>query len=412
MSLTRMKSLTVLFLAGYCLQANAAPRKVDRVDVWSENGKNFIAITLDKSFSTFNKLDVAEADLKSVVVGQVALGALTQSGPLKIASAYGQGAEIVLTLADGEAVRVNLKLPLRIGFDSVPFGANAADKIDINEADYPITVAAGKAPPKAPAFKAASGKSDAQLYFDGEISHVQGGSVIGSYDVKLSHNNYFDFLGTVASQTPLFTLMGGDVPNADPDSMQLGWTFSFPLVVNDYRAPLLGVIWQQTPQIESTRDYTYSNFVYSSVFQFIGRTWGSPLKGPSLQIMPYLGADLGRNLATTVASARDQAILRPLAGGTLNLLLFKIKSDSVSITGDYVRRWPLTNEVLLSTNSAGNAVTASAGTGPRDHVRTGLNIGLNTFTCLTIGYERGSLPPAFQFVDNKWTVSLVIKAKN
>jgi len=410
--MTRNRSLTAVALLACCLHASAAPRKVDRVDVYSEGGKNYIAITLDTSFSSLNKLSVADADLKSILVGQVALGALTQGGPLKIVAAYGQGAEIVLTLADGEAVRVNLKLPLRIRFDAVPFGSNAADKIDITEADYPITVAAGKAPPKVPALKAASGKSDAQLYFDGEISHVRTGNVIGSYDLKLSHNSYFDFLGTVASQTPLFTLTGGDVPKADPDSMQLGWTFTFPLFVNDYRAPFLGMIWQQTPQIESTRNYTYSNFVYSSVFQFIGRTWGSPAKGPSLSILPYLGVDVGRNLSTTVASARDQTILRPLTGGTLNLLLFKVKSTSVSITGDYVRRWPLTNEVLLSTNSAGNTVTASAGTKPRDHVKTGLNVGLNTFTSLAIAYERGSLPPAFQFVDNKWTVSLVIKAKN
>lgn len=412
MALTRIQSLAALGLLGYLVAANAAPRKVDRVDVYSEGGKNFIAITLDKSLSSLRQLNVADTDLKLISVGQVALGALSESGPLKIESAYGQAAEIVLTLASGEAVRVNLKLPLRVRFDGVQFGANPADKIDITEADYPITVAAGKAPPKVPALKAASGKSDAQLYFDGEISHVRTGNLIGSYDLKLSHNSYFDFLGTVASQTPLFTLTGGDTPKADPDSMQLGWTLSFPLFVSDYRAPLLGMIWQQTPQIESTRNFTYSNLVYSSQFQMIGRTWGSPIKGPSLSVIPYLGVDLGRNLSTTVAIARDQTIVRPLTGGTLNLLLFKIKSTSVSVNGDYVRRWPLTNEVLLSTNSAGDTVTASAGTKPRDHLKTGLSVSLNTYTSLTVAYERGSLPPAFQFVDNKWTLSLVIKAKN
>jgi hypothetical protein len=409
----RKKPLAILFLLG-CLHASAAPRKIeDKVEVYSFGGKNFIVMKLaDTAFSTPNQVNVPDAALKSIVVGQVALGALTQSGPLKIASAYGQATVIVLTLADGESIRVNLKLPLRVRFDAVPFGSNPADTIDITEADHTIAVAAGKTAPKVPAFKAASGKSDAQLYFDGEISHVTAGSLIGSYDVKLSHNSYFNFLGRVASQTPLFTLTGGDTPKADPDCMQLGWTFAFPLMLADYRAPFLGMVWQQTPQIESTRDYTYSNFVYSSVFQFVGRTWGSPATGPSISILPYLGVDIGHNLSTTVAAARDQNILRPLTGGTLNLLLFKIKSTSVSVTGDYVRRWPLTNEVLLSTNSAGNLVIASAGTKPRDHVKTGLNVSLNAYTCLTVAYERGSLPPAFQFVDNKWTLSLVIKAKN
>jgi hypothetical protein len=412
--LLNKKSLAALCLLGYCLHASAAPRKIENnVEVYSLGGKNFMLMKLaDTAFSTLNQVDVPAAALKSIVAGQLALGALTQTGPLKIAAAYGQGTVIVLTLAEGEAVRINLKLPLRVRFDSVPFGSNPTDTVDIPEADHPIVVAAGKTAPKVPMFKAASGKSDAQLYFDGEISHVRTGNVIGSYDLKLSHNSYFNFLGRVASQTPLFTLTGGDTPKADPDSMQLGWTLSVPLLVTDYRAPLLGIIWQQTPQIESTRNYTYSNFVYSSVFQLVSRTWGSPATGPSLSVLPYLGVDVGRNLSTTVAVARDQTILRPLTGGTLNLSLFKIKSTSVTITGDYVRRWPVTNEVLLSTNSAGNIVTASAGTKPRDHVKTGLSVSLNTYTCLTIAYERGALPPAFQFVDNKWTLSLVLKAKN
>jgi hypothetical protein len=410
----RKKPLTVLFLLGHCVHASAAPRKIEeKVEAYSFGGRNFIVMKLaDTAFSSFDQINVPDAALKSIVVGQVALGALTQSGPLKIAAAYGQATVIVLTLADGEGIRVNLKLPLRVRFDAVPFGSNPADTVDVTEGDHTIAVAAGKTAPKVPLFKAASGKSDAQLYFDGEVSHVASGSLIGSYDVKLSHNSYFNFLGRVASQTPLFTLTGGDTPKADPDSMQLGWTFAIPLIVADYRAPFLGVVWQQTPQIESTRDYTYSNFVYSSVFQFVGRTWGSPSTGPGFSILPYLGVDIGHNLSTTVAAARDQNILRPLTGATMNLLLFKIKSTSVTIIGDYVRRWPLTNEVLLSTNSAGNLVTASAGTKPRDHVKTGLSVSLNTYTCLTVAYERGGLPPAFQFVDNKWTLSLVIKAKN
>jgi hypothetical protein len=390
----------------------AAPRKVDRVDAYSESGKNFIAITLDTSFTFSGQIKVADSDLKMITVGQVALGALTLNGPLRIASATGEGGEIVLTLVEGESLRIKLKQPLRIRFDGVPFGPNPADKIEITEADYPITVAAGRTPPKTPPFKAASGKSDAQFYFDGEISHVRKGSLIGSYDLKLSHNSYFELSGRVGSQTPLFTLQGGDNPKADPDSMQLGWTFAYPVFVSNYRDVFTSMIWEQTPQIESTRDFTYSNFVYSSVFRLIGRTWGSPESGPSLAFLPYVGVDVGRNLSTAVTGARDQTVLRPLIGGTLNVLLFKVGKAPVTVSGDYVRRWPVYNEVLLSTNSAGNTATASAGTQPRDHVKTGVSFGLSEYVCLAVNYERGSLPPAFQFVDNKWTVSLVIKAKN
>jgi hypothetical protein len=140
--------------------------------------------------------------------------------------------------------------------------------------------------------------------------------------------------------------------------MQLGWTLAVPVYVSNYRAPILGIIWRQTPQIESTRNYSYSNFVYSSQVQFISHTWGSPERGPSLTLLPYAGVDLGHNLSTMVATTRNQNIARPLTGGTLNLLLFKINSTAVSINGDYVRRWPLTSEVLLST-SAGSTETTS-----------------------------------------------------
>jgi len=89
-----------------------------------------------------------------------------------------------------------------------------------------------------------------------------------------------------------------------------------------------------------------------------------------------------------------------------------IKRDaSLSVTAEYVRRWPVRDEVLTSTDTTGNVVTTSINTKPRDDVNGGMSLDFTKYAGVRFGYERGSVPPAFRFVDNKVTFGLVIKVK-
>ncbi|MGC4052790.1 MAG: hypothetical protein QM757_25960 [Paludibaculum sp.] len=141
-----------------------------------------------------------------------------------------------------------------------------------------------------------------------------------------------------------------------------------------------------------SRDFTYTNFVYATRFKIYSRGW-SPTTGSRFYVRPFLGVDVGRNLASEVAAPRDQTILRPVAGS------------------DYIRYWPLNHEVLITTDKSGSILTPSVGTKARDHIKAGVGIDFNKWAGVKVAYKRGSLPPAFKFVDNKVTLSLVIKAK-
>jgi hypothetical protein len=388
--------------SGLCFCAHAAERAVDSVDAYQENGRNVVAIAL-KSMPLSETATVAPQNLKSILIADAETGRA-----LKLAAAESPTPNtILLTLAPGESV--DSQKPLLIRFDKTPFGAKPENVVDLSAVTFKPNVPSGEAPQK-PTIKAADGKNDALFYFDGEISHVRNGDVVGNYDLKFSYLTYEELFGTVVQHGPLYTLQGGDDPKADPDSMQLGWNLTIPVFIANGTPKLLsGLLWENTPQIESTRDFTYTNFVYSSIVRAVSRSWISR-SGRRLYFRPYIGLDVGRTLSSNAAAAQDQVVLRPLAGSTLNAVWLKVRETSFSVSGDYVRRWPLHNEVLLSTGSSGIR-TALAGTKPRDHVKAGIAIDFTKFASVSASYERGFLPPAFPFVDNKWTLSLVVKAK-
>src|SRR5262249_5932948 len=118
-----------------------------------------------------------------------------------------------------------------------------------------------------------------------------------------------------------------------------------------------------------------------------------------------------RNLASAVEAAKDQTVIRPLIGSTFAVVVPLGGDASFNLTGEYVRRWPVRAEVLLSTGTDGSTVTTSLGTKPRDDFSGSVGLNFTKYAGVKFGYDRGSLPPAFQFVDNRVTFGLVIKVK-
>jgi hypothetical protein len=100
-----------------------------------------------------------------------------------------------------------------------------------------------------------------------------------------------------------------------------------------------------------------------------------------------------------------------LIGSTFALVVPLTGDASFSVVGEYIRRWPVHNEVLIATDKTGSAVTTSVGTKVRDDFNGGVSLSFTKYAGVKFGYERGSVPPAFKFVDNKVTFGLVIKVK-
>jgi hypothetical protein len=387
-----MRIACVLLLSTIWCTARAAPINQVRLDL--VGGRIILELRVDTVAIPDGPLDAARFHVRDAATGR----------ELRIDTAGGTSPDVItLTLAAGESL--DYPLSITVGASGLTLGAGAAP-VTLDTTLYNAKNSASA--PSGMPLKPADGKDDSRYYFNGQITHTSGTDVTGTYDLKIAYQTWYH--NTNLMQGPIFTLQGGNDPQGDPDSMTIGWTFSYPLIRSQTPGPFLALAWENSPHIESTRDFTYTNFVWSTRFKMISRSWTAQ-SGARVYFRPYGGLEYGKNLASEVQAARDQTVIRPLIGSTFAVVVPIAGDASFSLTGEYIRRWPLRNEVLISTDKTGAVVTTSAGTTVRDDFNGGITLNFTKYAGVKFGYERGSIPPAFKFVDNKVTFGLLIKVK-
>jgi len=263
-------------------------------------------------------------------------------------------------------------------------------------------------------FTAADGREDANIYLNGEVTGGNGKKFSGSADIKVEYP-YRRILGSrIHNFNFFFDLKASTAVDADPDSMNFGLNWEFPIWRYDgdnLQAPIRRIIWRNAPKIEAERDFDNSNFIWESRFRFMSRTYTA--KHATLYFRPFLGQELGKNLRSPVLEARDRFLYRLLGGTTLNLIfpLHAPGIDDVSFETSYIRRWLLRKEVSFEEDDDGNLQALRIGTSPRDHVEVKFNVNFSKSFGSTISYEYGSLPPSFKLVDHKTSIGLTYKIK-
>lgn len=293
--------------------------------------------------------------------------------------------------------------------------------------EFPKSVVMAPAPPAAtpetekgdPAvrdslsFTAADGREDANIYLSGEYSGASGKKFNGSVDAKIE----IPFRKVIRNRThtfsPFFEIKASNDPKADPDSMNFGLNWEWPIwrYRGDLGAPIRRIIWRNAPKIESQRDFDNTNFIWESRFRFMSRTYAA--KHVTFYFRPFLGQELGANINSPVKEAQGKFLYRPIAGTTLNLI-FPIQAaglQDISIEGSYIRRWPLRREVSFEEDDNGKLNTVSIGKSPRDYVTAKVNFDFTKAFGATISYEYGQLPPTFKLVDHKTTIGLTYRVK-
>jgi hypothetical protein len=264
-------------------------------------------------------------------------------------------------------------------------------------------------------FTAADGREDANIYLSGEVAGASGEKFNGSVDVKVE----IPFRKIIGNRVhifnfPLFELKASSSPQADPDSMNIGFSWEWP--VWRYRGetlevPIRRIIWRNAPKIESERDFDNTNFIWESRFRFMSRTYSA--KHATLYFRPFIGQELGANINSPVKEAEGRFLYRPLAGTTLNLI-FPIQAaglQDISFEGSYIRRWLLRREIGFEEDDEGNLKAVSIGRGPRDYVTAKINLDFTKAFGATVSYEYGQLPPSFKLVDHKTSIGLTYKVK-
>lgn len=284
----------------------------------------------------------------------------------------------------------------------------------------------GATTPRAPpttTFKESKSRQDSNIYVAGEITGASGTGPFTSLDVKvdipLAPKN---IAGKVHTFSPFFDLRASTNPKADPDSMNFGMRWSFPVLSRnvDTSQSTTGAVsgkfysdlfWENSGKLEAERDFDNVNAIWDS--RLVAPLNFINTRKTKLFLDLYAGSELGGNLKSPVTEADGKGVSRLLAGGALSIVFPFQRGDLNVLTmeGVYTRRWLLLNEVGFTSDNKGTLRPVFFGTKPREFVESKLNFQLNKFFGAYAGYEYGEVPPSYKLVDHRFRFGLVYKLK-
>jgi hypothetical protein len=265
-------------------------------------------------------------------------------------------------------------------------------------------------------------RQDSNVYVAGEINGARNSDIFASVDIKVDVPlNIQKFWNKTHVFSPFFDLRASTDPQADPDTMNLGFRWSFPLLSRSVETPAPGeaasgkfysdLHWDNSGKIEGNRNFDNVNAIWES--RFVAPLNFLNTRTTKFFLDPFFGSEVGGNLESPVLPAKGKAISRLLAGSTMSFVLPFQKEDMnlFVLEAAYIRRWLLKEEVTFRKNEDGKLVPLFIGTSPRDFVEAKFNFKFNKFFGGYAGYEYGELPPVFNKVDHRFRIGLVYKMR-
>lgn len=265
----------------------------------------------------------------------------------------------------------------------------------------------------------ANGREDSDIYVAGQLEGSRKTRAIQTADIKIRLPiGLKNFLGRERSATPYFEMKASNSKKSDADSLKFGGSLG--TVYNAERFDLFGhhpvtnIVWETDGRIEADRRFRNINALWVNTLSFIPPLLGESSNQKILAyIQPSIGFEVGRNLKSPLQAAEHRGLARATGGASLYLLFNTGNKllDRLSFQTDYIRRWPLRKEVSFTEGDKGILLPLIIGRNPRDFVTSKIEIGINDFFGLAIGYDYGKLPPNFKLVDSHFTFGFVYKKR-
>src|SRR6266498_849332 len=257
-------------------------------------------------------------------------------------------------------------------------------------------------------------RDESNIYISGELTRASGTDFNGTADIKIEEPvKHLDFWGTSHELAPIFDMIVSSDPKADADTLKFGGGLDSQVMGTKGR--IQGIFWKNDGAFEADRDFDNVNLTWGSRFTLALRPWQDRRAEKVLfYIRPFVGTQLGKNLASPVHEADGGTLARLVAGSSLNLRFpfRKIHKDGAfSLAVTYERRWPLKREVSFEENDDGTLKAVTFGTNPRDWVDAKFIFKVNKFFGPFIGYQYGSQPPSFKLVDHRMKIGFLISVK-
>lgn len=272
------------------------------------------------------------------------------------------------------------------------------------------------------ATEAPKGRDDADVYLSGSLVAAEGAKPIYAVDLKVERM-------TTVRTSPyrlglFFSLKASTSAKADPDQFRGGLKATRTIFTDkgDKQCMLCFIAWEGTGEIEADREFRVKNLLTTHRFKFVTRnlflgrsnTIRIPDR-PVIRFMPFLGAELGRNLSSPVVRT-ERGIARIVGGASLELFVPKsplkgLGFESMSWQNTFTQRWFLKREMAYDKDANGDLTLIDFGRKPRPHFLSKFNLMISEYFGPTISYEWGEQPPLYKKVTHKVTVGLTYAFK-
>lgn len=321
-------------------------------------------------------------------------------------------------------VRLILAADLPLDIDSIS-GIVATDKNVIQvTCAVKLVVADDKSKKSAPQFKAATGKTDSDIYLNGSYTATTGGTPTYSIDSFAGYMHAIgpknDFWGKVGFYGQATTKAGSTSPS--PNSYLTYAVFQRVLAkqggwLGPFQTPYLSY---RVAGGEFNQQGNNTNFIDSPIVTFPFRLTSGSLGAirPGLTI-PHMTVFAGTEFVRTLSSALPTAtwLTRGVLGSTFSAGYAPEKSSYLSsllFTAAYQVRIPSSPEVYYNDRYAPIVpATGKKGTTPprlgtqaRSYVDSKITYNFTKWTGFTCEYTYGSLPPAFILNHSTFTLGL------
>ncbi|MBS1794104.1 MAG: hypothetical protein JSS81_09635 [Acidobacteria bacterium] len=268
--------------------------------------------------------------------------------------------------------------------------------------------ASGKKTASKTKFVKSKDRATSDIYVQGLAEGARKQKTFFSVDALLKrrfsfgHNNYIE---------PVFELKTSTSPKADPDSASLGINYVKTIGIKTNSSPLSSFDFTNGIKLESDTDFKNVNYVYQTRADLVFRDLSFIVANQPVDIIPFIGFELGRNIKSPIDEAKKRLIARPFFGANIYFQIYQNDDKVFSFETQYTRRLLLKREVFFKTNDNGSFDAIQINTKPRDYVKSSFNFDFSKNFGFSASYEYGQLPPKFTLVNSKFSFGLLFKGK-
>lgn len=265
----------------------------------------------------------------------------------------------------------------------------------------------------------AKDRSEADVYVAGALTTAREADTVYAWDIKLTYPRVFRALDRDQrrwlSTSPIVEFVANKGTDVNPDRVrvggQLGLLFDTSEAIADAtsRPTITEVQWLTEVAGEFDRGLDTKGWTAASFGRFLFRTFGpAPAPGSSraLAFVPLLdgGVEVGSNVRNRLDPGGSGAVAR-LYGG-VNVFQ-ELGRETLVLVASYQVRGLLRDEVFA--RKINGTMTRVLNGKSRSFLDVGLDIGLKGFASVRPRFRRGSLPPAYSFVDNEFSITFEFK---